>query len=76
MTRYWFKTRKGYGVGVTAHSLEDAQDLVREHATYWSESGIIDIIADIDVRTLDQNHVIPNMGPSAVRGVWYPFLNL
>ncbi len=29
-------------------------------------------IEDVDVRTLDQGHVIPNMLPPDRRGVWYP----
>jgi hypothetical protein len=28
------------------------------------------------VRDLDQGHVIPNMGPPNLRGVWFPMLNL
>jgi hypothetical protein len=33
-------------------------------------------VADIDLRTLDPEHVLPNIGPVVVRGVWYPRLNL
>jgi len=29
-------------------------------------------VEDVDVRTLDQGHVIPNMLPPDRRGVWYP----
>ena len=29
-------------------------------------------IEDVDVRTLDQGHVIPNLLPPGRRGVWYP----
>jgi len=31
---------------------------------------------DVDVRELDQRHVVPNMGPPSIFGVWYPRLNL
>jgi hypothetical protein len=30
------------------------------------------VIEDVDVTTLDANHVLPNMMPPSVRGVWYP----
>ena len=30
------------------------------------------VIDDVDVRDLDQRHVVPNMGDPAVRGVWFP----
>jgi hypothetical protein len=30
------------------------------------------VIEDVDVRELDQGHVVPNMGDPTVRGVWYP----
>lgn len=34
------------------------------------------VVEDIDIETLDINHVRRNMGPPNFRGVWYPFLNL
>jgi hypothetical protein len=33
-------------------------------------------VPDVDIRTLDAKHVLPNAGPVVVRGVWYPRLNL
>lgn len=36
----------------------------------------IEIIEDIDIRQLDQGHVIPNMGVVTFEGVWFPNLNL
>jgi len=77
MERFWFKTEVGLGFGVTAHSLEDAHALVSAAA---SEIGIrykvVEILANVDIQTLDQGHVIPNMGSPSFRGVWYPMLNL
>jgi len=29
-------------------------------------------IEDVDIRTLDQGHVIPNMLPPSWRGIWFP----
>ena len=37
--------------------------------TTWAQ-----IVANVDVRSLDQGHVIPNMGPCSNRGIWYPFI--
>lgn len=75
--RYWFKTKQHIGFGVTAYSIEDAKNLVDDAATRigW-RCEIVEIVEDIDVRELDQNHVIPNMGPPNFRGVWFPNLNL
>jgi hypothetical protein len=32
------------------------------------------VIEGITVAELDPRHVVPNMGPIAVRGMWYPFV--
>lgn len=75
--RYWFKTKQELGFGVTAYSIEDARSLVDEAARrIGSGCEVVEIVADVDVRQLDQEHVIPNMGPPSLRGVWFPFLNL
>ena len=77
--RYWFDTKgKGHlGFGVTAYSLEDATTLVDDVAKRLGLSAeVIKIVEDVDVRDLDQNHVVPNMGPPNFRGVWFPNLNL
>jgi len=36
----------------------------------------VGIVPDVDIRTLDQNHVVPNMGVVTSRGVWYPRRNV
>lgn len=75
--RYWFKTKQHPGFGVTAYSIEDARRLVDDAARrIGSNCEVVEIVEDIDVRELDQEHVIPNMGPPNLRGVWFPFLNL
>ena len=75
--RYWFQTKSHLGFGVTAYSVEDAQELVDDAVRRigW-RSEVVKIIEDVDVRNLDQNHVVPNMGPPNFRGVWFPNLNL
>ena len=77
LRRYWFQTKKGLGFGVTAYSLADARHLLATivHDRY-RESDVLIIIEDIDIRILDQRHIIPNMGPPNLRGVWYPLLSL
>jgi hypothetical protein len=62
------------GFGVTAFSVEDARFLLE------AEGVLIDpnteVIVDVDVSTLDAEHVLPNAGPSCFRGVWFPCLNI
>jgi hypothetical protein len=58
------------GVGITAISEEDAVSLFGELiGTGYTIKSIKEIS---DVRDLDQNFVVPNMGNLFVRGVWYP----
>jgi hypothetical protein len=35
---------------------------------------VLEVVEDVDVRDLDQGHVVPNIGPVNFRGVWYPNL--
>ena len=75
--RYWFQTRERLGYGVTAYSEDDARQLIKVAVgTSPSKDELVRIIVDVDIRELAQGHVIPNMGPPNVRGVWYPMLNL
>jgi hypothetical protein len=73
LTRYWFSTETGFGVGVTAFSLDDAKDLIANEPLV-SERKVLDVLENIDIRDLDQGHVIPNMGPPNIRGIWFPNL--
>lgn len=74
---YWITFPDGSqtpaSVGVTAWSLEDAHHLLNAYGYYPTEP--IAVREDITVAELDQRRVVPNMGPIAVRGVWYPALN-
>jgi hypothetical protein len=77
LTRYWFKTDRGLGFGVTAMSVADAEALLRDaRFVRGRDFEVLEIIENVDVRTLDQNHVTPNMGPPNFRGVWFPLLNI
>lgn len=77
LRRYWFKTKLHLGFGVTAYSLEDAKKLIDE-VTHNSgiEYEVLEVTEDVDIRNLDQNHVVPNMSAPNFRGVWFPLLNL
>lgn len=87
MKRYWFKfditknclsTYPQYsglslGCGVTAYNLTDAKKLLQEKIfTNAPFPEILEIIEDIDVSTLDNLHILPNVGVSSRRGVWFP----
>lgn len=71
LTRYWFESEAGYGVGVTAYSLDDAKGLIAQEPSIGNVN-LNSVVENIDVQTLDENHVIPNMGPVNFRGIWYP----
>jgi len=77
LTRYWFRSNRGLGFGVTAWSVADAEKLLNS-AQYerGRDFEVNDAIENVDVRTLDQDHIAPNIGPPHLRGVWFPFLNL
>ena len=73
LIRYWFSTKQGLGIGVTAYSIEDAISLIKDQDLAMSYNPILEsYIENIDINELDQNHVIPNMGISSNRGIWYP----
>ena len=71
--------------GVTAFSVQDAKELLLknfikihyfEPLQHMEEIGEVEVIENIDVRLLDQERVIPHMGPVIFRGIWFPRLNL
>ena len=77
LRRFWFPVPGHLGIGVTAYSRTEAEALARTAANQvgWPfDAGVV--VEDIDVRDLDQNHVVPNMGPVNFHGVWYPAFNL
>jgi hypothetical protein len=77
LRRFWFPLSKGIGIGVTAPTEAEARVLAETtRAEFFPHAAITGVVPDVDVRSLDQGHVVPNMGPVVVRGVWYPRLNL
>jgi hypothetical protein len=61
------------GCGVTALSTDEALNLIRDSVF---EGNVLPPISrcveDIDIRSLDQAHVVPNMGVPSRRGIWFP----
>lgn len=80
--RYWFRLSShgepsvlNLGCGITAYDMEDAKRLmVQEVFSVFDTREVLEVIADVDVGTLDQGHVIPNMASPSNRGVWFPRL--
>ena len=86
MRRFWIKFdvkfgERTYGVflgcGVTAESREDALRIA-EKAVFRGDPmpRVLSVVEDVDVSTLDANHVMPNIGDPDKPGVWYPALNV
>ena len=87
LKRYWLvifpENRYGQGnLGVTAFSAIQAKSLAREELRKlrWEEISDdeinrAEIVENIDIRELDQNHVIPNMGVVSRQGMWFPNCN-
>ena len=60
-------------VGVTAWTPDDARLLISKEVFGGKELPSLKVlIEDVDVRTLDTGHALPNMNPPNERGVWYP----
>lgn len=77
---YWIvppNKRGPLGFGVTAYSLNDAFQIIRT-AGYElpADKNTILVREGITVSDLDQPHVVKNMGPIVVRGMWYPFVKI
>lgn len=75
--RYWIRfDTPGYlslGCGVTAPDHETALKLIREKMQRGEElPPIVEIIDDVDISTLDSNHVLPNMWTPSFFGIWFP----
>ncbi len=76
LRRFWFKSSKNLGAGITAYSRNDAEEIlngaIKRHSL---ELEIIEVLEDVNIQDLDQGHVIPNMNPPNFRGIWFPMLN-
>jgi hypothetical protein len=80
--RYWFTFENSpqpsilnLGCGVTAVDEADARQMIEDQV--YPAHGFQEIkgvVTDVDISTLDQGHVVPNMTMPLVRGVWFPRL--
>lgn len=80
LTCYWITTGDHWGplgFGVTAWSVEDALRLLKDEGfDLFDRLDHIHIQENVTFADLDKGHVVPNMGPMVMRGVWYPRRNL
>jgi hypothetical protein len=82
LTAFWIVPPSQHGplgFGVTARSLDDALRIIRAlgYGEYLPDDpGALRVRAGVTVAELDQPHVVANMGPIVVRGMWYPFVAL
>lgn len=82
LTRFWFEFERtsklsilNIGCGVTARNYEDALSLLQERLFSGRQiPTIISFVEGIDVSTLDARHVLPNLGVTVDRGIWFPQL--
>lgn len=83
LKRYWvefeitlagnYPAGLGYGCGVTAYDKNDALRILNVQIfKTTSIPPIKKVIEDVNLQSLDQEHVIPNMKPPLLRGVWFP----
>jgi hypothetical protein len=75
LTRFWFKTDRGPGYGVTASSQSDAEKILHGFGYPLPSERIVAVTPGVSLASLDKDEVLPNVGPLAVRGVWYPRRN-
>ena len=69
MKPYWITTNKPMtlGYGITANSIDDAEALLR--LVLSSDYAITEVMPVNDAKSLDQTHVVPNMGNLLRRGI-------
>jgi hypothetical protein len=76
LRHYWFPCEPGPGIGVTAFNLDEARGLAENALVYLPGATITGVEEDVDVETLDSHLILPDLGPPAVHGIWYPMLNV
>jgi hypothetical protein len=59
--------------GVTAFNYSDALNILSQKNLKGDRVlGVKRCIENIDIKTLDQLHIVPNMWPPSLRGIWFP----
>jgi len=86
LKRYWFEFDfNGHdiipgviiGCGVTGFDYDDAIGIIQKNVFKDKPiPKIKKVIEDVDVSTLDQGHVVPNMLTPNWRGIWFPIGHL
>lgn len=82
LTTYWIQSPVAHaplGFGVTARSRDDAIRMIHVlgYGRYLLDGlAGVQVAEGVTVAQLDQPHVIANMGPIVVRGMWYPFVSV
>lgn len=82
LTAYWIRSPCAHGplgIGVTAWSRDDAFRIIRalDYGQYLPDDlAGVRVTEGVTVAELNQPHVIANMGPISVRGMWYPFVTV
>ena len=82
LKRFWFHFVKSntpnilnIGCGITACNLHDAQNLLAEFIyPVYGIRDISNIIENVDIGILEEDHVRNNMGSPVVRGIWFPLI--
>lgn len=80
LRRFWFEFDRSASntafvtpwCGVTARDLDDARFLLEQKVFKGGLPPVAKLIEDVDVSTLDVEHVQRNMGLPNWRGIWYP----
>ncbi len=63
----------GYGCGVSATNYQDAIEIIKNKMFINTEMPKIKRhVPNVDIRELDQGHVMPNMKSPNHRGIWFP----
>jgi hypothetical protein len=89
LIRYWFEFEQSdinelhpeliTGCGITAFDYSDALSILKQIVFNGQPiPQFMDKKENVDIRTLEQRHVVVNMKDPTLRGVWYPggFTNL
>jgi len=78
LTAYWISFPDNphfpLGFGVTAWSVDDAISILDEFGyDHHRRTSNVNVDSDVTCDDLDRDHVLSNIGPIIVRGIWYPF---
>ena len=77
LTRFWFEFDGPMprSCGVTAYNYDDAMSLLKKIVFQDGEvPEIRKMIEDIDISSLDEGKILPNIGAPSFRGIWYPII--